>query len=107
VVGIGNRPIPVSEKEIEDLRRVQDSGMPAEPCPFLEFGREVVVVGGPLKGLRGLVLQHDGPECLILSVTLLQRSVRIRLHPKWAVATPSGVGGLGPIRQNESHKAAQ
>ncbi len=86
LLGIGNRPEPVEDEEIADIQRIQESGLAADRCSFPEVGQEVAIVSGPLNGLKGIVLTCERPDCLIVSVTLLHRSVSVRLHPSWAVA---------------------
>jgi transcription antitermination factor NusG len=50
-----------------------------QPWPFLEVGDRVRIESGPLSGLEGLLVEFRGSHRLILSVTLLQRSVAVEL----------------------------
>ena len=41
IVGIGRTPVPVSETEIESIRRVLASGLPSQPWLYLQVGQRV------------------------------------------------------------------
>jgi transcription antitermination factor NusG len=80
IVGIGNKPVAVDECEIDKIRRIQESRTAAEPCCFQGTGQRIVICGGPLGGIEGTLVSHQGADWLIVSITLLQRSIRVRLH---------------------------
>ena len=79
VVGIGKNPIPVDDTEIAALQTAVQSGLPRQPWPFLQIGQRVKVEWGPLRGLEGILLDFKGRHRLVLSVTLLQRSVAVEV----------------------------
>jgi transcription termination/antitermination protein NusG len=84
VLGEGwERPATVPEDEMESLRRLVDTGVAAEPHPYLREGRRVRITGGPLSGVEGILLRVR-PEkgLLVLSVNMLQRSVATEVD--WA-----------------------
>ena len=83
IVGLGKMPVPISEKEIEAIRAVVRSGLPAEPWPQLTVGAKVFIDAGPLAGLEGLVVNVDKKFRLVLSVPLLQRSVGVEIERTW------------------------
>jgi transcription antitermination factor NusG len=93
VVGWGLTPVPVEEAEIEALQAVMRAGLPAAPCPYLRTGQPIRLDHGPLSGLRGLLLQSRGGNRLVVSITLLQRSVAVEVEQAWirpADAPPAG-----------------
>jgi transcription antitermination factor NusG len=75
VVGFGQQPHPVDPNEIQALSAIVDSGVLAQPHPFLKVGQKVRVESGPLTNLEGILLATKSDYRLVLSVTLLQRSV--------------------------------
>ncbi len=83
VVGVGKRPVPIDEAEIGAIRAAVQSGLQTRPWPFLQIGQEVSVKDGPLSGLKGILLNFKGQHRLVLSVTLLQRSVAIEVDGAW------------------------
>lgn len=62
-------------RELERIWRLQEAGERLVPHPYLGPGDEVDVVDGPLKGFSGVVLREAGQTRLVVSVTLLSRSV--------------------------------
>ncbi len=66
-------------RELEELRRLQLTGAPLVPHPFLDVGDPVKIVEGPLKGCRGRILRRRGGLRLVVSVTFLRRSVAVSL----------------------------
>jgi len=79
IVGLGKMPTPVSDAEIEALRRVVASGAAAEPHDYLTAGQRVRVREGSLAGIEGILLQVKNSWRIVLSVELLQRSVSVEL----------------------------
>jgi transcription antitermination factor NusG len=82
-VGVGKTPIPVEDHEMEAIRTVAQSGSLAKPWPFLRQGDRVRVDEGPLRSLEGILLSSERDDHLVVSVTLLQRSVAVRVEREW------------------------
>jgi transcription antitermination factor NusG len=83
IVGFGKGPTPISESEIEAIQTVLRSGFPAEPCPFLHEGQCIRVNKGPLEGLEGLLLKKKSEWRMVVSITMLQRSVSVEIDREW------------------------
>ena len=83
IVGIGKTPWPVEEDEIATIQSLVRTGLPTEPCQFLRVGQQVRIDSGPLEGLKGLLLTIQKPYRLVVSVTLLQRSVAVEIDAAW------------------------
>jgi len=79
VVGAGKTPIMVDEPELATIRRVIESGVAAQPWPYLKVGETVQVESGPLEGLTGIVTRIKNSNRLVVSVSLLMRSVAVEL----------------------------
>ena len=79
IVGYSRVPVPVDEKEIEAIRTLVDSGLPNFPCAYLEVGSRVRIEAGALRGLEGILTDLKGKRRLVLSITLLQRSVAVEI----------------------------
>jgi transcription antitermination factor NusG len=75
IVGFGSQPHPVDPQEIGALAAVIQSGVLARPYPFLKVGQRVRVESGPLCNLEGILVATKSECRLVLSVTLLQRSI--------------------------------
>ncbi len=83
VVGIGRNPVPIDATEIAAIQTAVKSGLPREPWPFLEIGHRVKITHGPFCGVEGILLGFRGNQRLVLSVTLLQRSVAVQVDASW------------------------
>ena len=79
IVGYNRSPMPVDESEINAIRAIVASGLPNEPWPYLKVGDPVQIRSGPLQGLRGILLGVKGAHRIVVSVTLLQRSVAVEI----------------------------
>jgi len=86
IVGVGKTPIPVEEEEIAAIQRVQRSGLAAMPWPYMQVGNVAEILGGPLRGLTGIVVKIKSGVKLVLSVSLLQRSVAVEVERGWVIA---------------------
>ena len=95
-VGIGKTPVPIEDAEIEAIRHAVRSGLSTEPWPFLETGNRVVLTEGPLAGLEGILAGTAKPDRLIVSVTLLKRSVAVAIDRHWAEPIDSSGRPLSP-----------
>ena len=85
IVGIGRTPHPVEEDEIASLQAIVISGLQAEPRSYLNIGERVRVEIGPLAGTEGILLALKGSTRLVVSVSLLQRSVSVEVDGSWVV----------------------
>jgi transcription antitermination factor NusG len=78
-VGTAQGPTAVDDAEIEALQLVASASVPAAPWPFLQAGQRVRIERGPLKDLEGLLIEVKSRFRLVVSVTLLQRSVAVEV----------------------------
>ena len=70
----------IPEPEIESVRRVVSSGVPALPHPYLREGQRARIASGPLAGIEGVLVQaRPSKGLLVLSVNMLQRSVAVEV----------------------------
>ena len=83
VVGFGLEPAPIDDSEIAAIQTVLESGLTAEPCPFLKEGQRIRVKHGALEGLEGILLKKKSEWRMVISVTMLQRSLAVELDREW------------------------
>jgi transcription antitermination factor NusG len=83
VVSVGPRPLPVDEQEVSSIQKVCRSGRDAQPWPFLQVGQRVRVECGPLAGTEGIVLEVKSACRIVVTLTLLQRSVSAEIEREW------------------------
>ena len=75
IVGLGKNPEPVEDQEIARIRAIVNSGALAYPWPFLRSGQKIAITRGPLSGVEGFLVSFKNQYRLVVSITLLQRSV--------------------------------
>lgn len=85
---IGKTLAAVDEEEIEALQLVQQAKTAMQPWPYLRIGQRIRIDAGPLAGLKGILSQVKGQRRLVLSVTLLQRSVLVEIDEDWVIYDP-------------------
>ena len=79
IVGFGKGPEPISESEIDSLKIVSKSGVPCVPHPFVQAGNKVEVIGGPLTGVKGIVVSTGKKNRIVISVELVHASVIVEV----------------------------
>lgn len=84
VVGFGRVPLPVDDAEIAAIQTVVSSGLRAEPWPYLELGQRVRIESDALDGLEGILINFKGNQRIVVSVSLLRRSVALEID-RWCV----------------------
>jgi transcription antitermination factor NusG len=90
-VGIGKTPVAIDALEIAAIQSAVRSGLLTEPWPYLEIGQLVRLEEGPLAGLEGILTGTAKERRLVVSVTLLKRSVAVTIERHWA--TPVDASG--------------
>lgn len=83
LVGAGKEPLPVEPREIEAIRAIVESGIPALPHPFLSVGQNVRIEKGPLAGLEGILQEFRRNYRIVLSIRLLQRAISAEVDSAW------------------------
>lgn len=83
IVRFGDVLLPVDPAEMAWLCRLVESGLDCEPCDSVNVGERVEICGGPFSGQCGQVIEIRNKLRLVLSVSLLQRSVLVDLDREW------------------------
>ena len=91
IVGFGRTPAAVDEGEIDSLRTIASSGLPARPWPYLRAGQRVRVEEGCLQGLTGTLLRERDLWRVVVNVELLQRSVAVEVDRSAIRAVPERI----------------
>jgi transcription antitermination factor NusG len=70
----------VPDDEMEAVRRVVESHLPALPHPYLREGCRVRITRGPLADVEGILLRvKPNKGLLVVSLNLLQRSLAVEI----------------------------
>jgi transcription antitermination factor NusG len=74
------RPEPIPAYEIDSLRTLlENRRSKLVSHPYLEEGMLVEVTNGPLRGVKGRLIRETRHARLVLSVSLIQRSVAVEI----------------------------
>jgi transcription antitermination factor NusG len=79
ILGIGNAPAPLCESEIFSLQTAMNAHLSIQPFPFFQTGQKVRISKGVLAGVEGIIMTSKQCLRLVISITLLQRSVLLEI----------------------------
>jgi transcription antitermination factor NusG len=79
LVGFNGRPAALSEVEIETLRRTLAPQLRAQPHPYLNKGKRVRIVNGPLAGAEGILVREKSGCRVVLSLDLIRRAASVEV----------------------------
>jgi transcription antitermination factor NusG len=79
VVGVGKTPIAVDEAEMFSIQAAMGAGIQMEPWPYVEVGERVRIKDDVLDGMEGILTSFKGSHRVVISVTLLRRSVALEI----------------------------
>lgn len=83
IVGFAAQPSPVDEEELEAFMRVAEARLPVGPAPFPALGRPCQLIRGPIEGTRGVLMGVREKPLVVMSLTLLQRSIAVEVESDW------------------------
>jgi transcription antitermination factor NusG len=66
-----------------------ESALEIMPFPYPPVGRKVQIQAGPLRGVEGIILDHKGEDKMVVSVSLLHRSIAVALERDWVTPLDS------------------
>ena len=79
VVGSAGKPEPIPDEEINALKKIINNSCDYICYPFLKEGMHVEVINGPMQGVKGRLIRGARNSRLVLSISLIQRSVSIEI----------------------------
>ena len=95
ITGAGRIPVPIPDPEILAIQIMIGSGLCVQPWPLLSVGSKVLIERGPLAGIEGVLLNADKRYRLVVSVSLLQRSVAVEIDRDWIRPISKGLASRG------------
>lgn len=94
IVGIGKQPVPVDESELDSVRILVKAGLPLRPDEPYTIGQAIRIQKGPLTGAEGVIIGL-GEQRLVVSISLLQRSISVVLSREWLSEAAHAAGLQG------------
>ena len=92
IVSLGRVPAPIDSTEVESLKVLLQAGLPINADESYTVGERVRIEDGPLAGAIG-VIAGETSQRLLVSITLLQRSVSVALPREWLCKVASHHSG--------------
>ena len=78
-VGVRGAGSTIPEGEIESVRAMLTRGVAVHHHAFLTVGDRVRVRGGSLDGVEGILIAKNDDPSLVVSITIIQRSLSVRI----------------------------
>lgn len=98
IISRGGIPEAVDPDEIFALRTLARAARSVEALPAFTPGQKVKICEGPLADVEGVIVRDNGRNRLIVSITLLARSVIAEVEREWIdCALPRRAAPLGII----------
>jgi transcription antitermination factor NusG len=88
IVGFGSVPHPIDAVEMANVKALMEARLPVSRYPFPPVGHKIEIQSGPLRGIEGVILAHHGEDKLVVSVSLLQRSIAVAVEREWVTSIP-------------------
>jgi len=66
-------------RQLQDVRTLVDSGLMLSLHPLVKKGARARVVGGPLRGLEGIIDDPANPNGIVLCVDVLQQGLLVKV----------------------------
>jgi transcription antitermination factor NusG len=81
IVRTNGAPVLIRDEDIANVRRfaaaLRRGGVAAEPVPYLEEGQWVEVCGGPLEGVRGMVVQRRTRRRVLVGLKAIGQALEV------------------------------
>ena len=74
-VGFEGHANPIPQEQIEYVRRFLEASIAVDPYPYMQVGSHVEVIAGPLKGIRGILVEKRGRFRFVIQVDLIRQAV--------------------------------
>lgn len=78
---VGNQigPLPIPDRQIEDIRKVLTAGVECSVQPLLNEGDRVRVVQGALAGIEGTLIRNSSSSRLLVSIEMIRQSLSVSI----------------------------
>ena len=83
-------PESIPGYQIESLKRVLQTGLPYKKQEELIIGQEMLVTHGPLKGVRGILIEKRHNQMLVIKVELINQGISILIAKKNVIPYEQG-----------------
>lgn len=79
IVKLGGEIAIVPEDQIEAVKRMLEGGYVPDAHDYFDLGDEVEIGGGPLVGLKGVLIRKDGESKFVVRIDGIQQAVSVHI----------------------------
>ena len=79
IINFNGIPAVVPDWQIESLRKMLEYPTDLKLENYIKLGELVEILDGPMKGLRGSVLNHKGSDRLLLTIDGIKQSISVEI----------------------------
>ena len=83
IVKFQNKIATIPEYQIDNLKKMIEGGFDPYPSDYFMIGDEIEVIGGPLRGINGIVSRDDAAGKLIIKIDAIQHAVSVQIDRKY------------------------
>ena len=83
IVKFNSTIITIPENVIKSIQLAIEGGYELQPEEFFTRGDDVEVIGGPLKGTKGIVIEKKKGHRLVIKIDALQQAVAVHIDSKF------------------------
>ncbi len=83
IIKIGGKIVPIHESEIERIMKLIEGGFNPKSTDYFVLGDMVEIIGGPLKGMVGLVSCIKGQDYFTLKIDAIQQAIQCKIERRW------------------------
>lgn len=81
IVRVDGRPVSIPAEELENVRRfvaaLAASGAEVELRPLVEEGQRVRILGGPFRGVEGVVVERRGRRRVLVGLSAIRQGLEV------------------------------
>lgn len=77
------RPATISERTLAGIRAFTEFGKSLDVLPELRHGQTVMVLNGPLAGIKGEMVRYKDRDRLVINADFLGQSVSVEIDRSW------------------------
>lgn len=103
IIAFGDQPAIVRDEEIQDIKRILREIPFVESCPPVSVGDYVEIIRGPLKSLKGRLVEIKGDYRLVISIESIHQAMRFNVDWSDIKVLKKGIKNERQVFQRSIH----
>ena len=83
IVKFNRTILTIPENVIKSIQLAIEGGYELQPVEFFTKGDDVEVIGGPLRGTKGIVIEKKNGHRLVIKIDALEQAVAVHIDSKF------------------------